>query len=133
MINDAQSNNKNNRKFGLVLGAVLAVMALYQYIKAQPAWPYFACCSLVLLALGSIKPSWLSVPRMLWEKLSHYLGYINTHIWLTLIYILVFVPINLIFKMIGRDPLNRKYLNRHNSYWLTEDKPTVSSSLKKQF
>lgn len=128
----AQSN-KDNRKFGLTLGAVLAAMALYQYTKLLPAWPYFACFAFLFISLGLIKPLWLLLPRIIWEKLSHYLGYVNTLIWLTLIYIIVFVPINLIFKMIGRDPLNRKCQSRQKSYWLTDDKPVVLTSLKKQF
>ncbi|WPU91605.1 SxtJ family membrane protein [Mucilaginibacter sabulilitoris] len=133
MIADKRPANKDNRKFGLTLGAVLAAIALYQHTKALPAWPYFAGFALLFISLSLMKPSWLLMPRIIWEKLAHYLGYMNTLIWLTLIYILFFTPVNLILKMTGRDPLNRKYQPRQKSYWLTDDKQAVSSSLKKQF
>lgn len=42
-------------------------------------------------------------------KFAHILGWVNTRIILTLVYFLVFTPVALIFKLIGKDPMNRRF------------------------
>ncbi|MBT8450027.1 MAG: hypothetical protein KJO69_10070, partial [Gammaproteobacteria bacterium] len=43
------------------------------------------------------------------------LGFINTHVVLFLLYYVIFFPIALIFKLIGKDPMARK-LNKASDH-----------------
>lgn len=52
-----------------------------------------------------------------WMKLAHALGWLNTRIILTLVYILIFTPIALFFRLIGKDLMERR-LEAVESYWL---------------
>jgi len=49
-------------------------------------------------------------------KFAHVLGWINTRIILTLVYFLIISPLALVFKLIGKDPMERK-IGQSDSYW----------------
>lgn len=58
-----------------------------------------------------------------WMKFAHALGWVNTRIILTVVYLLIFTPVVLIFRLIGKDPMERKF-KKVNSYWIKKE-PTV--------
>lgn len=45
------------------------------------------------------------------------LGWVNTRIILSLVYFLIFTPIALFFRLIGKDPMDRSFEKR-DSYWI---------------
>lgn len=57
-----------------------------------------------------------------WMKFAHALGWVNTRVILTVIYLLVFTPVALLFRIIGNDPMERK-IEAVDSYW-TKKEPT---------
>jgi len=66
--------------------------------------------------------------------IAHILGWINTRIILGLIYYLMFTPMSLIMKIIGRDPLHRKVDKQAASYWnIRERTPKVKEQYLRQF
>jgi predicted membrane protein len=60
----------------------------------------------------------------LWMKLAEILGYINGRILLSLIFFLILTPVAFLFKLTGKDPMQRKrrkesntmYVERNHSY-----------------
>lgn len=40
-----------------------------------------------------------------WMKLGHALGWVNTRILLTLVYVIILLPFSLLFKLLSRNPL----------------------------
>ena len=54
-------------------------------------------------------------------KFAHVLGWMNTKIILTLIYFLVITPLALLFKLIGKDPMERK-ITATETYWKNVEK-----------
>ena len=68
-----------------------------------------------------------------WMKFAHALGWMNTRIILTLVYLLVMTPLALIFKLLGKDPMNRK-LGGMDSYWIKrESRAFDRDSYRRQF
>lgn len=53
-------------------------------------------------------------------KFAHALGWVNTRIILTVVYLLVFTPVALIFKLIGKDPMERRF-DEVDSYWVKRE------------
>ena len=47
-------------------------------------------------------------PIAIWWRFSRALGYVNARILLTLMFALVFVPISLVWRLTGIDPLTRR-------------------------
>ena len=62
----------------------------------------------VLLVFGLIAPRLLKWPSALWWKFSRALGHVMARFWLTLLFLLVLTPVSLVWKLIGRDPLDRR-------------------------
>jgi hypothetical protein len=48
------------------------------------------------------------VPSAWWWRFSRALGHVNARILLTLMFALVFVPVSLLWRAIGKDPLARR-------------------------
>jgi hypothetical protein len=58
--------------------------------------------------LGRLRPSLLKWPSAVWWRFALALGYVNARIILTLAFALVLIPLGLIWRVIGRDPLGRR-------------------------
>ncbi len=124
--------SKENRKFGFIVGPVLGLIALYKYPAGHTMYLWLAGIASVIIVLAIIEPVWLYYPRLLWEKAGYYLALINTKILLCLVYFFVLVPLGVILRLLGKDPLERKFRADTRSYWQTRDRGE-SSFLKNQF
>ena len=66
-------------------------------------------------------------------KFAHALGWVNTRIILTLVYYFVFTPLALIFRVVGKDPMNRK-LQLVETYWVEREQvPFDRERARRQF
>ena len=99
------------REFGLVVGGLIVLLfcwllpALHRHPPALgPLW-----IGAPLLILGLIAPRLLHQPYRAWMALGHGLGWINSHLILGLVYVLVLLPIALIMRLLGHDPLRRRW------------------------
>ena len=98
------------RKFGFIFatGLVLIFGLLLPWIwdKPWPQWPFIAAA--VFTVVGLLVPIALKPVYIVWMKIGQVLGWINTRIILGLIFFILFAPIALLFRIIGRDPMERK-------------------------
>ena len=97
------------RSFGVSVGIVLCAIA------AALAWrgrvgraEAVGTIGVVLLACGLLSPSILKGPSAIWWRFSRVLGNFNARVLLTLMFALVFVPLSLFWRLIGKDPLARR-------------------------
>ena len=85
------------RQFGLLVGTLFpllfSLLLPLLHRQAVPLWPLVV--GLVLIALGLLAPQALRQPYRLWMALGHGLGWINGHLILGLIYIVVLQPLAL--------------------------------------
>ena len=61
------------------------------------------------------------------------IGYVISFILLGAFYFLLLAPLGLIFRLIGRDPLNRKFEPNAKSYWLSRQPPKGPEQYFHQF
>lgn len=121
------SLTKNDyRKFGLVMALFIAlIFGLFLpwvlKIKVMPLWPWIVSSVFVLWSL--VFPAGLKIVHKPWMQIGKILGIINTTIILGVIFFLVFTPVALFFKLVGKDFMDRK-LNKAKtvSYWKTSTK-----------
>ena len=73
---------------------------------------------------GFFSPRNLYYPYILWMKLGFILGWINSRIILSLVFLFVLIPISLIMKCFGHDPLNKKKI-RKNSYRVSRKNQSI--------
>jgi hypothetical protein len=97
------------RAFGVSVGTVLCLIALALLWRGRTGRAEIAGgVGAILLVCGLAAPSFLRGPSALWWRFSRALGYFNARLLLTLMFALVFVPISFIWRLAGKDPLQRR-------------------------
>jgi len=120
------------REFGLLIGFGLPFLIgwLLPTILGHSLRLWTLWISIPFLFLGIFKPHSLFYPYKFWMKMGHVLGWINSRIILSLVFILVLLPIAFIMKLFSYDPLRRKKGDQ-NSY--REKKENYIINLRKIF
>lgn len=104
-----QVTNKQARNTALVVAAVLFLIAAWQFYRSRETVAIvLASLSAIFALTGIFLPKAARLFHIYWMKLAMFLGHINSIILLTLLFYLLFVPYNLISRIIGRDPLQRR-------------------------
>jgi len=103
-------SKKQLREFGLLIGFGFPILigwllpALFGHeFRAWTLW-----IGIPGLILGLVAPRLLHYPYKVWMALGHALGWVNSHIILGLVFILVLQPIAYIMRLTGYDPLKRR-------------------------
>ena len=107
-------SRKQLREFGLIIGIIfpliIGFLLPYIYGHVFKSWTIFF--SLPFLILGIISPRKLIYPYKFWMFIGSLAGWLNSHIILGLIFIVVVQPISLLLKITNYDPLHLKYNNK---------------------
>lgn len=109
---------KQNRRFGYTVAIALVILSLFNiFIKHRHNWWGAFAIAMVLVQFAIIKPVLLDPLRLVWDKIGHVLGTINTYILLTVFYFLILSPLGILMRLFGKDILKIKWLKNKNSYW----------------
>jgi len=127
-----KQDTKKDRQFGLFLAAISLGFAGYFYLHAHSLNLWLAGLGVFLLPVSLVVPSVVRPLRKGMEKLGHWMGIVNTYVVLTLIYVLLFVPLNLFFRITGKDILNQKRDSGAKTYWVDKTGQN-ESSMRNQF
>ena len=123
----------SNRKFGFFFTFVFAVIATYFYYSANITWAYvYTATALIFLLVTLLKSDALLPLNKLWMRFGLLLGSIVSPIILGIIFFVLITPIAILMRLIGRDELNLKYIQKE-SYWNSRNKSIKSESFKNQF
>ena len=97
------------RSFGTAVGGVLCTIALLLAWRGRVGRAEIVGATGVLLVVfGVIRPSLLKYPSDAWWALAGVLGWINTRVILSAAFFLVLLPIGLVWRIAGRDPMVRR-------------------------
>jgi hypothetical protein len=112
-------DNSGLRKFGLTTGAIIVALftLFFPWVfdaAAMPIWPWIVASILWLPAL--FIPSALRPVYTTWMKIGHVLGWINTRIILGVLFYIMILPMGLIMRLFGKDPMARKRDDSISSY-----------------
>jgi hypothetical protein len=101
--------NNQARSFGLSVGAVLCAIDLFFWSRGRLVRAEITgAMGVLLLVPGLVYPAVLARPAALWWRFSHALGRINARVLLTLVFGAVFVPMSILWRLTGKDPLGRR-------------------------
>jgi multisubunit Na+/H+ antiporter MnhG subunit len=97
------------RSFGLSVGSVLLAIAAFAIWRDRMMTAQvLGSIGLVLVICGATRPSLLYYPSLVWWRFAMALGWVNARIILSIAFALVLTPLSLIWRAIGRDPLQRR-------------------------
>jgi hypothetical protein len=116
----------SERSFGLTVGGILAAFGLYRgLLGSGPDW--LACLLLVLgaalVGTGLLAAYLLAPLNRAWTTVGLLLFKVVNPMVMLLIYIVAIVPMGLILKLIGYDPMRRAREPHARSYWIERRPP----------
>ncbi|MFZ5801516.1 MAG: SxtJ family membrane protein [Candidatus Omnitrophota bacterium] len=120
-IKNIDSSRKKLKEFGLLVGGISGLLGLFLLWKGRMAYPYFLIPASLLLAGGIFCPAILRPLHKAWMTLALILGWIVSHILLTLLFYLGVAPIGLLTRLAGKDLLSLKIEKGRSSYWIPRD------------
>ena len=112
------------RKFGFVFatGMVLIFGLFFPWVleRPSPSWPWIAAA--VFAGSALLLPQILKPVFIVWMKIGHVLGWINTRIILGVVFFIIFAPVALFMRLLGKDPMRRRLDATATSYRINSEK-----------
>lgn len=105
------------RKFGITMAIAFAVIFCIIFFKARQANYWFLSISALFFALAAVLPTALKPAYIAWMRLAALLGWVNSRLILLVIFYLAMLPIGLVMRLFGKDPLERKIDKNIDSCW----------------
>lgn len=133
---DWNPKNKQLRNFGKIALVATAVISLLLYLVKGIAIQWFVIIigfGFVIFIISLIS---LRLTKMIYlgmTLLTLPIGYVVSFILMAIFYFLLLTPLGLIFRLIGRDPLRRKFDPNSKSYWLSRQPPKGPEQYFHQF
>jgi hypothetical protein len=123
------------RWFGLIVVAFGGLVSGMLYARFH--WPVAACVPLGLAVLAAAV--YYAVPAtrrpiyIAWMYAFLPLGMVTSFLLLAAIYFLVFTPIGLVMRLVGRERVPRRFDRQATSYWVKRPPPRPPESYFRQF
>jgi len=101
---------KDLRDFGLLIGIGFPILIgwLIPAISGEGFREWSLWIGIPGLIIGLFKPNLLLYPYNIWMAIGNALGRLNSNLIFGLIFIIILLPIALIMRLTGYDPLQRK-------------------------
>ncbi|MED5579658.1 MAG: SxtJ family membrane protein [Nitrospinota bacterium] len=119
------------RNFGIVFSVVFLFFSFYPNFSYEKVRLWSLVVSALFFLISIFKPSILKSLNFLWFKFGILLGRIISPIVMALVFVFAIIPTGIIIRLMGKDPLQRKFLKNKNSYWIP--RKTSRQSMKNQF
>jgi len=120
-INTAEVTNSDLRKFGFIMGGMLALIfgLIFPWLSDKtkdtwPMWPFIVMA--VFWAVAVVAPQILRPVNEIWIKVGNVLGFINSRIILGVMFFAMIFPIGMLLKLFGKDSMNRKLDKKTDTY-----------------
>jgi hypothetical protein len=122
-----------NRQFGIVIAVVLGLLGAKLYRHTTLCVVLLALAAVFLVA-ALVAPRILAPLNAGWSFVGDCLGKVTNPVLITLTYVIGFVPLGLLVRLTGKDPLHRKRGKDAKSYWIekTEQFPP-RETMRRQF
>jgi hypothetical protein len=124
----------SDRRFGLTIGGVFALIAIWKAVTWS-AWGFLWAGLAAAFAISALAQPLLLAPfNRLWLKFGLLLHRIVSPVAMAILFYATILPIGLLMKALGKDPLRLKLEKGASSYWLprSDDRPP-EASMRQQF
>ncbi|MCA9498840.1 MAG: SxtJ family membrane protein [Nitrospirales bacterium] len=126
-----QPTTKDLRSFGLLMGGVFLIVAVWPLIiHGENLRVWASLIAGTFGAMGIVFPKGLRLLHRVWMKIGEKLGWINSRIILGLLFFGMFTPMAFVMGLLGKRPLQLGYDPRANSYRVVKKARAVDHVLK---
>lgn len=126
------NNVKENKVFGLVISAIFLCIFLFEFLFKGKCIITLIFFIFIFLLITVIHPQILSRPKILWMKIGHYLGIVNTYVILWVLFGVIITPIGIIRRLSGKSGIVLKWDAKQKTYWETIEN-SEKGSFENQF
>lgn len=130
---DVHGRGPSDRNFGGVFTAAFLFFGLWPLRHHGPVRVWCLALSGAFLLITLIRPSLLHTPNRVWTKCGILLGRIVNPIVTGLLFYLVFTPIAVMLRWMGKDLLRLAKSRNGQTYWIQRDGAGELSDMKNQF
>jgi len=123
----AKPTDPELRKFGLIMAVALTLLAALAWYKDSQDLGAKLILAAVILSMVALTWKRALLPfYKIWMIIGGFLGFVNSHLLLSLVFYLIFTPTGLIMRLFRGDPLERD-LRRgsDSSYWSRRETPLL--------
>jgi len=132
-MNNPMINLPSNQKFGLFFSVVFSLVSSYFFYLENNFWFYiFGLMALVFIIITLINNDLLGPLNKLWFKFGLLLAKIVSPVVMGSIFFVIFTPIAIFMRLIGRDELRLKFKNQ-STYWIKRKSSNPHECFKRQF
>lgn len=124
--------NRQLRSFGLIVSTGFAVIALAPLVRGHSLRTWSLIVSLLLAGIALVLPRALRSFYRVWMALGAGLGWVNSRIILGVVFFVILLPIGAIRRMLGHDPMQRKFEPNRATYKTARTK-RAGSHLQQQY
>ena len=121
----------SEKNFGIVFGCVAVIIGCYPLLHGEGVRLWALGAAGIFFFFAFFLPSLLKLPNKLWHKFGMLIGAVIAPLAMAVVYFLTIMPIGLLLRLTGRDPLLKKLDKNEGSYWIRRTEPI--GSMKKQF
>jgi hypothetical protein len=124
----------SDRSFGLVMAAFFALVGALTLLRDPPSVRWWAVgIAAIFLLLALWWQALLATPNRVWLKVALLLHRIVSPVILAVMFYGTVVPIGLIMRAIGKNPLRMQRDPAAASYWIAREPGRPPESMKNQF
>lgn len=116
--NNQRSESRELRRFAITLFIALGIFGGLVLWRRGEIGLVFWGIGLGLFTVGLVRPKILGPVYRGWIAVAFLMGFVMTHFILALMYYLVFTPMGLVMRVLGRDPLRLEFDRNAKSYWI---------------
>ena len=128
------TEGSSDRSFGLVFAAVGLLLGLWPLVGGRPVRAWALVVGAVFLLLALLRPTALGPANRLWIRLGLVLHRVMSAFVLGVIYYLTVTPMGVAMRLLGRDPLRRRFDSQARSYWIERRPPgPAPRTMRNQF
>ena len=124
----------SERGFGIVFAVVFVIIGLLPLWDGSPMRLWAMIVAGVFLGTGLFVPVVLRPLNRLWFLFGMALHKVMNPLVMGLLFYLTVTPTALIMRMVGKDPLNRRFDPSAKSYWVEREPPgPAPETMRQQF
>lgn len=124
----------SDRGFGVVFAGVCAIVAGLGWWRGGAYWPWWLCGSAAFALVALVFPRGLAPLNRVWTKFGLLLFRVVNPVVMFVLYTTTILPMGLLMRLAGRDPLRLRFDPQAPSYWIPREPPgPAPESMKNQF
>jgi hypothetical protein len=126
--------SSSDRSFGFIFAVVFAFLGAVPLLRGKPARLWSLSVSAIFLLLALTVPTILGPLNRLWMRVGLLISKVTNPIIASLMFFLVFTPVALFLRLLGKDLLRLKFDSGANTYWIIRRPPGPSpETMRNQF